>query len=173
MATQDWPGPNGPQYPRQPEDRREYYPVNRPPQNVPQRVEGNVVGNWAADQAKDYAKGYAIGKAAEFAGRTALGARMFMVTRWFWMAEWGALGIALLLAVLSVITAFQHDYLMAVFGFIVAGIFGLIWLAVRAARRFVERQAAKAFARFQNLVARGAANPNDWPRWFRQHRREV
>jgi len=61
----------------------------------------STVQQWGTDFAKDQARDYAIGKAAEIAAKTALGARMLFITRWFFIAEWGSLAVAVLFAVLG------------------------------------------------------------------------
>ena len=101
--------------------------------------------------------------------RSATGAKLLGVTRWFWIAEWGALAVAVGLALLSLIGYIQKDFVLSTLVLIVAGLALGVWLAVRSLRHFVERQIGRAFARFEALVARGAANANDWPAWYKQN----
>ena len=130
----------------------------------------NNVREWGTNFAKDQARDYALGKAAGLAAKTAIGARVFGVTRWFFIAEWGSLAVAVLFAVLGIIGLFQHDTVLSIFILILALVaFGVFWL-VRKIRLFVERQIARAFARFQELVRRGRARSDQWPEWYRQNK---
>lgn len=143
------------------------------PGDNPNNKENNwhPVARWGAEQAKEQARGYALGKAAEIAAKTALGARFFAITRWFWIAEWGSLALSVGLVILGIITIVQGDTLLGIFGFALALVAFGLWFGVRQIRRFIERQIARAFAKFQSLVARGSVRPEDWPAWYQQNRR--
>jgi hypothetical protein len=176
MAADKWPEPNN-------QNRFEPYPnspTNQayPKQEViePARPEGgfkNSIQEWGTGFAKDQARDFAVGKAAELAAKTALGARAFMVTRWFFIAEWGSLAVAVLFGILGIVGLFQHDTVLSILVLILALIaFGIFWV-VRKIRLFVERQIARAFGRFQELLRRGAVRSDDWPAWYRKNKQRV
>lgn len=131
------------------------------------------VQDWGTDFAKEQARDYAIGKAVDLAAKIPLAGRVFSFTRWFYIAEWGALGVALLFTVLGIIGLFQHETFLAVFILILAALaFGIFWV-IRKVRLFVERQIARAFNKFQELVRRGVERPDDWPNWYRRNKARV
>src|SRR4051794_27576339 len=133
----------------------------------------NSIQEWGTDFAKDQARDFALGKAAQLAAKTAIGARVFGFTRWFFIAEWGALAVGVLFAVLGIIGLFQHDTVLSILVLILALIaFGVFWV-VRKIRLFVERQIARAFSRFQELLRRGVVRSDDWPTWYRQNKQRV
>jgi hypothetical protein len=131
------------------------------------------VGRWGAEQAKEQAKGFAIGKAAQFAAKTAIGARMFSFTRWFWIAEWGSLAVSVLFAILGVVGIIQKDFVLGTLVLVLAGMAFGVHLLVKMLRRFVERQIARGFTKFQSLIKKGAVRPDEWPEWYRQNRKRI
>lgn len=179
MATEKWPEPDN-------QGRFEPYPNTNPSSNHPyasqeiiepaQPDSGGFKNNlkeWGTGFAKDQARDYALGKAAGLAAKTALGARVFSFTRWFFIAEWGSLAVAALFAVLGIIGLFQHDTILSFFILILALIaFGVYWV-VRKIRLFVERQIARAFGKFQELVRRGMVRSDEWPEWYRRNKQRV
>jgi hypothetical protein len=168
MTVEKWPEPDGGSSPN---------PNPSPPAIEPARPAKNKamqeVGRWGTDFAKDQARGYAVGKAAQIAARTALGARVLGVTRWIWLAEWGALGVAVVFAALGIIGIIQNDTLLGTLVLILAALAFGVYLLVRKIRRFVERQIARAFAKFQSLLRKGVVRSDDWPEWFRKNRQQV
>jgi hypothetical protein len=179
MTPEKWPEPDN-------RERFEPYPnTNSKPDPAylgqeiiePARPENggfkDNIREWGTGFARDQARDYALGKAAGLAAKTALGARMLGITRWFFFAEWGSLAVAVLFAVLGTIGLIQHDTILSIFILILAVIaFGIFWL-VRKIRLFVERQIARAFAKFQELVRRGVARSDQWPEWYRQNKQRV
>ena len=178
MAPEKWPGPN---------DRNRYEPYTTNPnpnqaysgQEViePARPEEggfkNKVQGWGTDFAKDQARDFALGKAVDIATKLPIAGRFFIFTRWFFYAEWGALAVAVVFAVLGIIGLFQHDTVLSILVLFLALIaFGVFWL-VRKLRLFVERQIARAFNKFEELVRRGVERPDDWPAWYRQNKQRV
>ncbi|HEX2909334.1 MAG TPA: hypothetical protein VH186_00905 [Chloroflexia bacterium] len=133
---------------------------------------GQHLANWGAQRAGEEARTYAVGKAAQWASRTGIGSKVFIVTRWLWLADWGLLAATVLLALLGIIGIAQKDTFLGVLVLVIAAMVFGIWFVVRRVRRFIDRQVERAFAKFMELVNRGVANMNDWPRWYRQHRRE-
>lgn len=168
MTVEKWPEPDkgGQPYPN---------PSSPGPGLEPARPNKAMqeVGRWGTDFAKDQARGYAVGKAAQIAARTALGARVLGITRWIWLAEWGALGVAVLFALLGIVGLIQNDILLGSLVLILAAIAFGVYLLVRKIRRFVERQIARAFAKFQSLLQKGVVRSDDWPEWFRKNRQRV
>ncbi len=150
--------------PEQPERESVRFEPGQPPRD------GNRLTEWGAEQVRESAKGFALSKVAGVAARTGMGARLFLVTRWFWIAEWGALAVAVVLALLGIVGLIQKDVLLGSLVLVLAAVAAGVWLAVRALRRFVERQAARAFAKFESMVQRGSARMSDWPAWYRQNK---
>lgn len=163
MTTQGWPEPS---------DRSEKYtPPPAPPATEPVPDEHwQGVGRWGTEQLKERGRDYAIGKATEYAARTALGRGFMFFFRWVWIAEWGALLVAIGLGLLGIIGLIQKDTFWGIVALVLAVIAVVVWRAVRWVRRFIERQIDRAWQRFQELVAQGAARLNDWPSWFRRNR---
>ena len=95
-------------------------------------------------------------------GRSAAGAKLLGVTRWFWIAEWGALAIAVGLALLALVGYIQKDFLLSTIVLVIAGLAVGVWLIVRAVRRFVERQIARAFAQNGKSPALSPTFSNCW-----------
>jgi hypothetical protein len=102
MAAEKWPEPDN-------REKFEPYPNTNSSYNQPYASQeiieparpesGGFKDNlreWGTGFAKDQARDYALGKAAGLAAKTALGARVFGVTRWFFIAEWGSLAVAAL-----------------------------------------------------------------------------
>ncbi len=147
-------------------------PVIEPARPEMSGLKSNVQ-QWGTDFAKNQARDYAIGKAAQIAAKTALGARMLFVTRWFFIAEWGSLAVAVVFAVLGIIGLFQKDTILSVLVLILAALAFGLYLVVRMVRRFVERQIARAFAKFQSLLQRGAVRSEDWPNWYQRNKQQV
>ncbi len=169
MAKQGWPEP-----PPTSLDNRAGRPYNNleplPPEPAAQENHLQQVGRWGSEQVKDQAKGYAIGKAAQYAARTGLGLRVLFFARWLWIAEWGSLGAAVLLTILSIITFAQKDGLLGIFGLVLAALAFGLWFLVRKLRRFFERQIDRAFQKFQALLQQGQVRMNDWPNWYSRHK---
>lgn len=159
--------------------RFEPYPNSSPnqPHIEPARPEQggfkSSVQQWGSDFAKDQARDYAIGKAAEIAAKTALGARMLFITRWFFIAEWGSLAVAVVFAVLGIIGLFQNDTILSILVIILAAMAFGVYLVVRKIRLFIERQIARAFAKFQSLLQRGVVHTEDWPNWYQRNKQKI
>lgn len=94
-------------------------------------------------------------KLLQVAGRTALGARTVIITRWFWMAYFGALIVAIGLALLALTGYLQNEPFLATVVLILAGIALGFWFLLRKVRRFVERKAGELYNRVgDNLLGR-------------------
>ncbi len=153
----NWPQPpNRPNQP--PAETQDYQPY---PDRTNYRAGRNVAGSISRVLAGQTTR--------RLLTRTAMGARFFGITRWFWLAEWGALLTAIVLAILAGIGYLQHDNLLSTLVLVIAGLAVVVWLVIRSARHFVERQISKTFARFEQLLARGAVKPTDWPDWYKQN----
>lgn len=162
MTTEGWPEPSN-----RPE---KYNPPPSPAVEPISETQRNGLTQWGTGQLKERGRDYAIGKATEYAAKTALGRGFMFFFRWIWFAEWGAAAIAVILAVLGVISLFQKDTFWGIVALVLAAIAGVVWWLVRLGRRFIERQIDRAWQRFQELVGQGAANLKDWPSWFRRNR---
>lgn len=157
-----------------------YEPANPYPEQAiiesgppePQGFKGKVQ-QIGTDFAKDQARDFAIGKVANIAAKTAIGARVFGVTKWFFIAEWGSLGLSVLFAVLGIIGIIQKDYVLGIFVMVLAAIVFGIFMVVRMVRQFVERQIERAYHKFMSLVQNRMARPEDWPAWYQTHKKTV
>ena len=137
--------------------------------------DSNGVRDWVTEQIKDQVKeqgtSYVTGKAAQFAAKTALGAKFLFFMRWFSIVEWGALGIGVLLTFLSVADMLQQkSILLGVLGLIFAAIAFGVWFLARKVRHFIEQQIAHGMAKFVELAKGGKVEPSDWPNWYNQNK---
>ncbi len=127
----------------------------------------------AAHQIGSRATGFAVGKAVNIAARTALGAQVFAVTRWLWMAQWLAMAAFVALGILGIWGLFTEGWRFLGFvGLVLAAIAFGIWFLISKVRAIINRQTARLMTKFEGLMQQGVLKASDWPTWYRQHRRE-
>jgi hypothetical protein len=103
--------------------------------------------------------------------RTFMMAQVSLVTRWVMLAEWGSFALIWLCGLAGLWLAFNHhDDFFADFLFGLAIVCAGIWKLVQKTRKYVERQALKAFNTFAQLVEQGELPANAFPQWFKRWR---
>ena len=127
-----------------------------PPATFGPRPGSNPLVQWGTEQVRDQAKSYAIGRVSQIAARTALGARFFGITKWLWIAQYAALGLAILLAALSILDLVQQQSkALGFFGLVLAALALGVWFIIRKIRRFIDRKIDLAFQKVQGAFGRG------------------
>jgi hypothetical protein len=159
--------------PELPERAKRNEPMPRPVEAAREQSGVNQVGQWGAGQVGERVKGYAIDKSLQYAARTALGRGVLSFLYWVWIVEWGALAIGVLLAILGIISIIQEETFLGIVVLMLAALAAGVGFGIRWVRHFIERQIARAWLKFQELVAQGVVKMSDWPSWYRRNRSKV
>lgn len=95
------------------------------------------------------ARTFVENKAVGVVGKTVLGARVLVINRWFWMAYLGVLAAWIGLGILGIIGIIQGDGFLGTLVLIIAALLFGVWLLLRRIKRFIDRQTAKMYQRFE------------------------